>query len=157
MSQMEQEKVEEQVIDLKFNQKKTYREIESLLHKSPRDIRKIISMREKQIIEGQQRSLSSQALTLFLQGKTPLDVTIALLLRGNEVRQLYTEFLALKGMSDFARIYEETKGDIEPLVKLYGIIRSWGMDTPQFRTLLEIANIDLPSLRQKKTTHLAKV
>jgi hypothetical protein len=156
MARTEEEQVEEQVIDLKFNQKKTYREIARLLHKSSRDIRKIINMREKQIIEGQQRSLHSQALTLFLQGKTPLNVTIALPLRGNEVRELYTEFLALKGMSDFARIYEETKGDIEPLVRLYRKIRSWGMDTPQVRTLLEIANIDLPSLRHKQATLLAE-
>jgi hypothetical protein len=156
MTKTEEEQVEEQVIDLKFNKKKTYREIAPLLHKSSRDIRKIIERKEKQIEEEKHRSLCSEALTLFLQDKTPLDVTIALKLRGNEVRELYIEFLALKGMHDFARVYQETKGDIEPLVKLYREIRSWGMDTPQVRTLLEIANIDLPSLRHKQATLLAE-
>lgn len=156
MTKTEEEQVEEQVIDLKFNQNKPYREIASLLHKSSRDVRRIIKRKEEQIKEEKHRSLYSQALTLFLQGKTPLDVTIALPLRGNEVRELYAEFLALQGMPDFARVYQETKGDIEPLVKLYKEIRSWGMDTPQVRTLLEIANIDLPSLRHKQATLLAE-
>ena len=157
MEKTEQEQIEEQILDLKFNQKKGYREIAPLVHKSPRDIRKIISKREKQIEEDKHRLLFSQATTLFLQDKTPLDVAIVLKLRGNEVREFYSEFLALKGMHDFVRTYQETKGDIEPIIKLYRKIRSWGMDIPQVRTLLEIANNDLPSLRHKQATLLAEV
>lgn len=102
--------------DLHFDQKKTYLEIASLLHMSSRDIRKILSMQEKQIKEENYRSLSSQAYTLFLQDKTPLDVAIALKLRGNEVSELYAEFLELKGMYDFVRIYQEYKGDIGSII-----------------------------------------
>lgn len=152
-----EEQIEDLVIDLYFNQKKTYREIAPVVNKSSRDIRKIIERQEKQIEEEQHRSLSSQAYALFLQDKTPPEVAIALKIRQKEVSELYAEFLAFKGMHDFARVYQETKGDTDAVVKLYREIKAWGMDTAQVRSLLEIANNDLPSLRNKRATILAEV
>ncbi len=41
-------------------------------------------------------------------------------------------------------VYEETKGDIEPFLKLYGLSKAAGMSARHVINLLNIANTDLP-------------
>jgi hypothetical protein len=44
-------------------------------------------------------------------------------------------------------VYEETKGDIEPFLKLYRISKAAGMSVRHVTNLLKIANTDLPDIQ----------
>jgi len=46
-------------------------------------------------------------------------------------------------------VYEETKGDIEPFLKLYRLSKSKGMSARHVTNLLEIANTDLPDIQRR--------
>jgi transposase len=97
------------VIDLYYNQGKTYREISKEARISPRDIAVILNKAveeknreqqqdhnsgEKNRNQEQQQphqSLSAQAYKLFSEDKTPLEVAIALNLRESEATKFYKE------------------------------------------------------------------
>jgi predicted DNA-binding protein YlxM (UPF0122 family) len=85
------------VIDLYFNQHKTYAEIAVIEHISPRDIHTIIkeeeARRQKYKDQQQQEEISSKAYKLFFDGKTTLEVAIALYLRAPEIINMYREYL----------------------------------------------------------------
>jgi transposase len=154
------------VIDL-YNQGKTYREICKQVRISPRDIGVILN----KVIEGKaerskeeqdninsknqnqeqqpHRSLSAQAYKLFSDRKTPLEVAIALNLRESEATKFYKEYWKLKNLHNLNMAYEETKGDIDPFLKLYKLAKSNGMGVQQVIDALAIANNDLPAVEQR--------
>jgi len=152
------------VLDL-YNQGKTYREISKEVRISPRDIGTILNKaveekktegikqqdnndaEEKNQPEQQQLSLSAQAYKLFSDRKTPLEVAIALNLRESEATKFYREYWKLKRLHNLTLIYEETKGDIEPFLKLYNLAKRKGIGLKQVVNLLEIANNDLPEIQ----------
>jgi predicted nucleotidyltransferase len=57
-------------------------------------------------------SQAAQAYKLFSDGKSAVDVAIALNLRQAEVTELYKEYWNLKNLYDLNQVYEEIKGDI---------------------------------------------
>jgi hypothetical protein len=61
--------------------------------------------------EEQSLSISSQAYQLFSQGKTPLEVAIALNLREEDATQYYKEYWNLKHLYNLNQIHEEVKDD----------------------------------------------
>jgi predicted HTH domain antitoxin len=75
------------IIDLYFNQHKTYAEIAEIAEMSPHDIRRIIKEELARRQKYKQQEISAQAYKLFSEDKTPLEVAIALNLR---VRGNYT-------------------------------------------------------------------
>jgi hypothetical protein len=95
------------VLDLYYNQGKTYREICKVARISPRDIGIIVNKKVKEKTEGEegikqddgeknqeqeqqrQLSLSAQAYKLFSDRKTPLQVAIALNLKESEATKFY--------------------------------------------------------------------
>jgi DNA-binding CsgD family transcriptional regulator len=155
------------VIDLYYNQGKTYREISKVARISPRDIAVILNKAveeknreqqqdhnsgEKNRNQEQQQphqSLSAQAYKLFSEGKTPLEVAIALNLRESEATKFYKEYWKLKRLHNLTLIYEEIKGDTEPFLKLYRLSKAAGMSVQQVVHLLKIANNDLPTLEKR--------
>jgi DNA-binding CsgD family transcriptional regulator len=72
------------VIDLYFNQHKTYAEIAQIEKMSPRDIHAIIKEEEVRRQKYKQQEISSKAYKLFSEGKTPLQVAILLNIRQSE-------------------------------------------------------------------------
>ena len=46
-------------------------------------------------------------------------------------------------------VYEETKGDIDPLLRLYRLSKAKGIGVKQVVNLLAMANEDLPSLEKR--------
>jgi transposase len=151
------------VLDL-YNQGKTYREISKEARISLRDIGLILNkvVKEKKKTEGlkeqedninseknqeQDLSLSAQAYKLFSEGKTPLQVAIALNPRESEATKFYKEYWKLKQLHTLNMVYEETKGDIEPFLKLYRLSKTKGMSTRHVINLLEIANTNLPDIQ----------
>jgi transposase len=153
------------VLDL-YNQGKTIRKIAKEVRMSFRDIGSILKkafgekktegLKEQE--EGninseknqeQQLSLAAQAYKLFSNRKTPLEVAIALNLSESEATKFYREYWKLKQLHDLNMVYEETKGDIEPLLRLYKLSKRKGMGVKQVVNLLEIANNNLLAVEKR--------
>jgi len=116
-----------------YNQGKTYREISKEARISPRDIgfilNKVMEVKKTEAKgqqdnntdaeknQEQQLSLSAQAYKLFSEGKTSLEVSIALNLRESEATKFCREYWKLKQLHNLNMVYEETKGDIDPFLK----------------------------------------
>jgi hypothetical protein len=67
MERLNREEKENLIVDLYYNQKKTFREIQKVVKKSPRDIKAIL---DKADPGRSSLSLSSQAYGLFSAGKS---------------------------------------------------------------------------------------
>jgi predicted HTH domain antitoxin len=81
------------VIDLYFNQHKTYAEIAQIEQISPRDISAIIKEEIARRQKYKDQELSAKAYKLFSEGKTTMEVVIALNLRVQEIINMYREYL----------------------------------------------------------------
>lgn len=73
MQGLNRQETEDYVIDLYHNQNKTFREIQKIIRKSPRDIRAIL---DKVDPERASLSQSSRAYQMFEQGSSPMRVAI---------------------------------------------------------------------------------
>jgi transposase len=154
------------VLDL-YNQGKTIREIAKEARISFRDIGVILNKiieekdREEGIKQGddaeknqqqkeeqQQLSLSAQAYKLFSDRKTPLEVAIALNLEESEATKFYREYWKLKQLHNLNMVYEETKSDIDPFLKLYRLSKAAGMSALHVTNLLKIANTNLSDIQR---------
>src|SRR5215203_4460691 len=159
------------VLDLYYNQGKTYREISKVARISPRDIGVILNKvsegktkgeegikqqdnnsaekNQNQEQQQQQLSLSAQAYKLFSDRKTPLEVAISLNLGESEATKFYKEYWKLKQLHNLNMVYEETKGDIVPFLKLYKLAKRKGIGVRHVVDILAIANNDLPALERR--------
>jgi hypothetical protein len=162
------DKTRERLVLKLYNQGKTYREICKEARISPCDIGVILNrVVEEKKIEGskeeqnnnaeqnqqeegeQKQSLSVQAYKLFSDRKTPLEVAIALNLRESEATKFYKEYWKLKQLHNLNMVYEETKGDIEPFLRLYRLSKRKGIGVKQVVDILAIANNDLPAFEKR--------
>jgi transposase len=150
------------VLDLYYNQGKTYREISKEARISPRDIGVILNKAieektareegikqddgEKNQEQEQQRqvSLSAQAYKLFSKGKLPLEVAVTLNLGEPAVTNTYREYWELKRLHILNSIYKETNAKLGPFLKLYRLIKEKGMSIEQVVNAVEIAIHKLP-------------
>jgi predicted DNA-binding protein YlxM (UPF0122 family) len=133
------------VIDLYFNQHKTYAEIAQIEHISPRDIHAIIKEEEARRQKYKQQELSSKAYELFSQGKKPLQVAIALNIRQSEATKYYREYWKLRGLRMLDSLYRKTNGKIWLLWKLYQqLIKEKGMSIEQVVNAVDAAIHKLP-------------
>jgi hypothetical protein len=166
MTILTREERERLVLDLYYNQGKTYREISKEARISPRDIGVILNKaveqknREQQDNNNndaeknqqpkqQQLSLSAQAYKLFSDRKTPLEVAVTLNLRESEATKYYREYWKLKQLHNLNMVYEEIKDNIEYFLKLYKLAKAKGMGVKQVVNLLAIANNDLPCIEER--------
>jgi hypothetical protein len=84
---------------------------------------------------------------LFSNGKTPLQVAIALNIRQSESAKYYREYWKLKGLDKLNTIHTETNGNTWPLWKLYQeLIEKRGMSIEQVVNVVEIAIHKLPHM-----------
>jgi transposase len=163
LSRQERERL---VIDLCYNQGKTYREISKEARISPRDIGVILNKvieeknREEQQDnnggeknqnrkqEQQQLSLSAQSYKLFSDRKTLLEVAIVLNLKESETTKYYKEYWKLKQLHNLNMVYEETKGDIESFLKLWASNKLLTF-LQLLITTYQIFNADMKDSREK--------
>jgi hypothetical protein len=140
------------VIDL-LNKCTPIREIATQAGLSFRDIgaikKKTEEEKEASKEQAERMSHSTQAYKLFLEGKSPVQVAIALNLQEPEVAKFYVEYWKLVQHHSLARIYEEIKDDIGYFVKLYRLAKVARMGVEQVVRLLEIANNDLPVVEHR--------
>ena len=94
-------------------------------------------------------SQAAHAYKLFSDGKSPVEVAIALNLRQTEVTEFYKEYWILEHQYDLSQIYEEVKDDIGSFVKLYRLSKTAGMNAQHIVKLLAIANNHLPAVGQR--------
>jgi hypothetical protein len=133
------------VIDLYFNQHKTYAEIAEIEKISPRDIHAIIKEEEARRQKYEQQEICAQAYQLFSEGKTPVQVAIELNLPASKVIKLYIEYWKLRGLDKLNSIFKETNGKLWPFLKLYKeLIKKRGMSIEQVVNVVEIAIHKLP-------------
>jgi DNA-binding transcriptional regulator LsrR (DeoR family) len=108
-----------QVIDLYFNQHKTYAEIAEIEHISPREIHTIIKEEQARRQKHKQQEIFAQAYQLFSEGKTPVEVAVTLNLPASKVSKLYREYWKLRGLDKLNSIHKETNSKIWTVLKLY--------------------------------------
>jgi hypothetical protein len=135
------------VIDLYFNQHKSYAEIAQIERISPRDISPIIKEEEARRQKHKQQEISSKAYKLFSEGKTLVQVAIILNLREPEVTKLYKEYCKLNRRDILNLIDKETNGKLGIFLKLYKqLIKKKGMTIEQVGNIVEIAIHKLPHM-----------
>ncbi|MPZ07239.1 MAG: hypothetical protein GEU26_12635 [Nitrososphaeraceae archaeon] len=147
MQGLNRQETEDYVIDLYYNQKKTIREIQKIVRKSPRDLSFILNKVEP---ERSSLSESSRAYRLFKDRRNLIDVATLLNLREKEVTEYYREFWNLNGMYALNQIYEEIKAEgILSIVGLHRRMKEECLSPQQFTRILkriitlERQNIDL--------------
>ena len=113
---LNRQETEDLILDLYHNQKKTFREIQKIVRKSPRDIRAVLNKVEP---ERSSLSVSSLAYRMFMEGKTPMQVAITLNLREKEANEYYREYWRLNGLYSLNQIYEEIEHGLWSVVELY--------------------------------------
>jgi hypothetical protein len=149
---------EEYVIQL-YKENKSTREIAKLTHMSFRDIGaitkklKLEAGGEKGPLEDddiKSKSKTTQALKLFSELESPIEVAIALDLPVDQVRTIYREYWELDGMHRLAQIYEEAKYDVHDLLRLYKMVKDLGMEKRDIINALDlIKNNQLETLQSK--------
>jgi hypothetical protein len=147
LTRQEKEKL---VIDL-YNQGMTIREISKKCHMSFRDIGALVRKASGETQGKEQSSLlspSAQAYRLYSEGKTPLEVAIALDLSESDATRYYDEYLDLKRMYELRMIYKEIGGDIAHFLELFRLSKKEQINPQHIVSLLKIANNDLPELER---------
>jgi predicted DNA-binding protein YlxM (UPF0122 family) len=145
------EERKKQVIDLYFNQHKSYAEIAQIMKMSPRDIHAIIkeeeARRQKYEHKQHQEEMSSKAYELFTKAKRPVEVAIALNLREPAAAKYYREYWRLKRLHTLNLIYKATNGNLQPFLKLYNrLMKGKGLCIEQVVNAVDIAIHKLPHM-----------
>ena len=152
---------EQYVIEL-YKQNRTIREIAKIMHMSFGEIGKILKKfkkeaerqrghtDEQEIVDNGPKSKQSQAFKLFSEGKTPVQVVIALDIPADEVHAIYREYWELKGMHRLNVLYEEAKDSLPSILKLHKIVEEQGMGQQELINVLKLANNnELPYLQER--------
>ena len=145
MSRVEKE---EYVIRL-YKENRSTREIAKPMHMSFPDIG-AITKKVKLEVGGERgpleedddiksKSKTTQAIKLFSELKTPVEVAIALDLPADQVQAIYLGYWKLDGMYRLAQIYEEAKYDLYSLLRLHKIVKGLGMNEHDINNVLELA------------------
>jgi hypothetical protein len=135
------------VIDLYFNQHKTYAEIAEIEKMSPRDIHSIVkeeeSRQQKYKDQQHQEEISSKAYKLFSEDKRAVEVAIALNVKEPEVTKLFIEYCKLKRLHKFYFAYNELGAEgIRDFLKLYKLAKNERLGVEQVVKLLQLADED---------------
>jgi hypothetical protein len=68
-------------------------------------------------------------------------------LRESEATKFYKEYWKLKQLHNLNMVYDETKEEIEPFLRLYRLSKAAGISAQHVINLLKIANTDLPDIQ----------
>ena len=162
------EEKEKYVIQL-YKEGRTVRDIAKQLHMSFGDIgtiiRKVKTEAEReaghindQEIDDKAKSEESQAFKLFSEGKTPVQVVIALDVQADEVHAIYREYLELNGMYDALQIYDQIrhsgKYSLPSFLRLHRIVNDLGMEEQQIINVLDLVNHNQLEYLQGKVEYL---
>jgi hypothetical protein len=91
---------------------------------------------------------------MFSEGKSPVDVAIALDEPGDRVRAMYLEYWELTGRYKLAQIYDEARYNLSNLLKLHKIVNDLGLGEKEIIKVLELAKYDELQNLQWKVEYL---
>ncbi len=91
---------------------------------------------------------------MFSEGKTPVQVVIALDIGADEVRAMYREFLGLENMHKLVEVYDEMENYLPSLLELFRIIESRGINKNDIIDVLMLINTGQVPYLQKKVANL---
>jgi transposase len=144
---MNREEREEYVIRL-YKEGRTVRQIAELVHMSFSNIGaitnkvKLQAEREREYTTDEEpKSAEAKAFKMFSEGKSPVEVAIALDEPGDRVRAMYREYWELSDRYKLAQIYEETRYDLRGLLRLHKIVKDLGMVQREIIKVLELTKI----------------
>jgi transposase len=145
---------EELVVKL-YQDGKTIREIAAQAHLSFGTIGKIISLlngvenNDTISSDMNNKSKTTQALSLFSQGKRPIEVAIKLDLPASKIEDILQEFWVLNKLDELALVYLEIKYHLDLFLNLFHIMKKNKLiNEKDIKTILKHAS-DLPSLKNK--------
>jgi hypothetical protein len=124
-----------------------YKEIEGLLHISSRDI-SIIQKKAREKKEKEEKneiitSVTSKALKLYKEEKSPLDVAILLGITAQQAQKFYIDYLSLTDSHQLAQIYHQLDEKlIQALVKLLSHIKKNEIKISEEEIVEAIININ---------------
>ena len=95
---------------------KTQKDIAKAAHMSVRDISKIIRKLED---IPEEKSVETQALDLFYQGKKPIEIAVELNLNASKTSKIYKDYLKLEGFHKLVLLYVEINDNLSLFLKLY--------------------------------------
>jgi transposase len=132
---MNREEREDYVIQL-YKEGITVKDIARIVHMSFRDIGTITKKVKLQADQErgyatedtQSKSPESRAFKLFSEGKSPVEVAIALDQPGDRVRAIYREYWELTNRYKLAQVYEEARYNISDLLKLHKVVKDLGIE-----------------------------
>jgi hypothetical protein len=130
---------EKKVIEL-YKEGRTIREISQIVHMAFRDIGKIIKKYEEDTDENKnlQKKIAIEALTLFNQGKKPIEVAISLELDCEQTEKIYQEYWRLNNLHIVYSIYKELKEKISDLIDVYYKFKRENRSPEEITKLIEI-------------------
>ena len=100
------------------------------------------------------KSNTTQAIKLFSELKSPVEVVIALDLPADKVQAIYLEYGELDHMYILAQIYEETKYDLHDLLRLHRIVKDLGMEKQDIINVLDLVKHNQLQTLQSKAEYL---
>jgi DNA-binding CsgD family transcriptional regulator len=140
-----------------YNQGKTIREIAKEARMSFRDIGAVLNKVIEEKSEGikqqddaeenqqQHLSLCTQAYELFSEGKTPIEVAIALNIPASKISKLYREYWKLKRLHRLYSAYTELGDEgFGAFLKLYRLMKEIGISIEQAVSAIYAAIHKLP-------------
>ena len=95
---------------------------------------------------------ATQAYKLFIEGRKPVEVAIQLGLSEKEATRYYTEYWKLKHLYSLYHIYQESKGDLSYILKLYRIAKRHGITADNIEWFVNKVNIgtyNIPDLQKQ--------
>jgi hypothetical protein len=129
---------------------KTIRDIAQAVHISFTDIGKIIRKingQKDEMFDLENKSKDTQALYLFSNGKTPLEVKFEIDIPTSDVYDLQEEFWALDQLQELAFVFSEIKNFLPSFMKLYRSLKEYGTLNEEYLVgFLKYAGHDLPEL-----------
>ncbi|HYA84900.1 MAG TPA: hypothetical protein VEH06_15850 [Candidatus Bathyarchaeia archaeon] len=100
------------------------------------------------------KSETTQAIKLFSEGNSPVEVAIELDLPTDHVLAIYREFWELEGMYGLAQICEEAKYDVHDLLRLYRIAKVRGMEKQDITNVLDLVKNNQLQILQSRAEYL---
>src|SRR5215469_4173254 len=157
---MNREEREEQVI-LLYKEGRTFKDIAKKMHMSFRDIGAIINKAKLQVErergytnDEEPKSPESKAFKMFSEGKSPVEVAIALDQPGDRVRAMYREYWELSGKYELAQIYDEVRYDVRGLLRLHKIVQDLRIEENDVIKVLELVKHNELECLQWKVEYL---
>ncbi len=122
---------------------KTYREITKEAGVSPNTIKAVLNRAGLD----ESSSIHSRAFELFSEGKTPLQVAIALNLEAETAIQYHQQYYMLLGCTEFTKVYPHIKDNPWAYVNFVKLAQNSGMSDGEVAELLHISRCHLPRVR----------